>query len=174
MDQTRKRKTNTGPVRTKINTGAKERTKDALELRIAGYTLEEIAASFGYASPSSVSKAIRRAIMETPAELAKELRTMEEFRLDGMQMAIWEKAEAGDLGAIDRVLKIMERRARLLGLDIRRESPVQIQTDPSFMTISTQDMSDKEREEYLSALMRRREELPIPANIGHDKLPGHF
>jgi len=38
-------------------------------------------------------------------------------RLDAMQAAIWDDAMNGHLGAIDRVLKIMERRAKLLGLD---------------------------------------------------------
>ena len=34
-----------------------------------------------------------------------------------MQLAIWPAALAGDLFAIDRVLKVMSRRAKLLGLD---------------------------------------------------------
>lgn len=42
---------------------------------------------------------------------------LESHRLDRALNAIWDKVQAGDLGAIDRALKIMERRARLLGLD---------------------------------------------------------
>ena len=42
---------------------------------------------------------------------------LESHRLDRAINAIWEKVTSGDLNAIDRALKIMERRARLLGLD---------------------------------------------------------
>ena len=42
---------------------------------------------------------------------------LESHRLDRAINAIWDKVQAGDLGALDRMLKIMERRARLLGLD---------------------------------------------------------
>jgi hypothetical protein len=45
------------------------------------------------------------------------LRVLEAGRLDQLQLAIWKSALAGHLGAIDRVLRIMERRARLFGLD---------------------------------------------------------
>jgi len=38
-----------------------------------------------------------------------------------MQRALWPTALSGDLGAIDRLVRIMERRARLLGLDSRVE-----------------------------------------------------
>ena len=42
---------------------------------------------------------------------------LESHRLDRAINAIWDKVADGDLNAIDRALKIMERRARLLGLD---------------------------------------------------------
>lgn len=42
---------------------------------------------------------------------------LEEIRLDKMLSAIWAKVEAGDFQAIDRALKIMERKAKLLGYD---------------------------------------------------------
>ena len=47
---------------------------------------------------------------------AEELRQLEEERLDRMQAGIWSTAIQGHLGSIDRVLKIMDLRARLLGL----------------------------------------------------------
>lgn len=42
---------------------------------------------------------------------------LESHRLDRAINAIWDKVQEGDLGALDRMLKIMERRAKLLGLD---------------------------------------------------------
>ena len=48
---------------------------------------------------------------------AEEIRCLELSRLDEMQTAIWQDCMDGKLTAIDRVLKIMERRSRLVGLD---------------------------------------------------------
>ena len=49
---------------------------------------------------------------------AQETATAEELaRLSAAEEAIWPKIIAGDLLAIDRLLRIMERRAKLLGLD---------------------------------------------------------
>ena len=51
------------------------------------------------------------------SESADELRTLEACRLNELLNALWVRAIGGDEKAIDRVLRIMERRARLLGLD---------------------------------------------------------
>jgi len=53
------------------------------------------------------------------------LRALELLRLDELLNALWDTAIAGDLKAVDRVLKVMERRAKLLGLD----APFEIKTD---------------------------------------------
>lgn len=52
-------------------------------------------------------------ITEPSHQLIKE----ELSRLDGMWTELHAKARKGDLGAIDRALKIMDRRSRYLGLD---------------------------------------------------------
>lgn len=96
---------------------AVERQRRALELRTAGMTLERIAQSLGYQGPSGARQAIASALKRTIAEPADALRVLEAIRLDRLQAAVWTKALGGDLPAVDRVLKIMERRARLLGLD---------------------------------------------------------
>ena len=62
---------------------------------------------------------------------ADEFRALEQVRLDALQFALWARAEQGDLVAVDCVLKIMERRARLLGLDAtkRAESRTVVRPD---------------------------------------------
>ena len=55
----------------------------------------------------------RDTITETLIEVAE----IELARLDDLLGAVWEKAKAGSLESIDRALKIMDRRARMLGLD---------------------------------------------------------
>jgi len=50
-------------------------------------------------------------------EDASAVLTLELNRLDVMFEAMYKQARKGNQGAIDRVLRIMERRAKLLGLD---------------------------------------------------------
>jgi len=44
---------------------------------------------------------------------------LEQQRLDALQAGIWPKAMAGDSRAVEVALKVLERRARLLGLDFQ-------------------------------------------------------
>lgn len=161
-------KTNSGPVQARRNVEAMQRARDALELRLCGQSLSEIAGLLGYAGPSGVAKAVGKAIAGIPAEPARQVRDLEVLRLDGMLYAISDKVNAGHLGAIDRALRIMERRAKLLGLDMQKDAPVQIQTGPGPTLISTGDMSQSERDEFLAALKLRRSDLAVMATIGHD------
>ena len=96
---------------------AHERHLRALELRKAGATYETIAGQLGYANASGARKAVASALKATLREPAEELRTLELARLDAMALALWRRVQDGDEKAVDRVLRIMERRARLLGLD---------------------------------------------------------
>lgn len=102
------------------DTAALDRAKrDAMacDLRRAGLTYQEIADALGLADPSSARDAIirsRKAIIKEPAT---ELVAWETERLDTILAAIWPKVQKGDLRAIDRVLKVMERRAKYYGLD---------------------------------------------------------
>lgn len=95
-----------------------QREGQALELRRAGLTYDAIAERLGFANKGGAYKAVKRALQRTLQEPADELRALEVDRLDRLQAAIWPKAMRGDTAAVDRVLRIAERRARLLGLDI--------------------------------------------------------
>lgn len=99
----------------------KETAIQALALRKTGATYEQIAHALGYASRDSAWRAIHRVLKAHQVEGVDELRKIEDMRLDEMLFAIYKIAKAGDLGAIDRILRIAERRARLWGLD----APVQ-------------------------------------------------
>lgn len=93
----------------------------ALELRRAGHSFRKIAAEMD-CSVGAAHKYIKQAMEETRAEVAAhtdELRAEELSRLDGLMQRLYPlaTAEAPDLQAVDRVLKCMERRARLIGLD---------------------------------------------------------
>ena len=96
---------------------AHTRQLQALELRKAGATYQAIAEQLGYAHAKGAYKAVTSALKLTLREPADELRELEVARLDAMLLPLWRRVQSGDEKAVDRVLRIMERRARLLGLD---------------------------------------------------------
>lgn len=96
-----------------------QRQQAALELRRSGRGYVDIANALGV-SKSQAHRYVRDALAEARAQIsaeADELRAEEISRLDGMLAGLWNDARKGSVSAIDRVLKIMERRAKLLGLD---------------------------------------------------------
>lgn len=93
-----------------------ERRARAVNLRREGLTLREVADELDV-SVYTAWNDIQTAIRDIPKEEADLLRQQEADRLDALQRAVWDAALAGDLPAVDRALKIIERRCRLLGLD---------------------------------------------------------
>ncbi len=103
---------------------ARKREADALELRLGGATYEQIAGRLGYKNRSGAMRAVQRALDKLISpENVESLRQLELERLDRLLLGIWSSAVRGNPPAIDRVLKILERRARILGIDApeRRE-----------------------------------------------------
>jgi hypothetical protein len=97
------------------------RTRQALELRLAGLTFEQIAQRLGYANKSGAYKAIARALRERVAEPAEALRAVQQARIEALISSHWPAAQGGDLRATDRVIKLLEREAKLLALDQQPE-----------------------------------------------------
>ncbi|MDX3165849.1 hypothetical protein PV516_18865 [Streptomyces scabiei] len=97
-----------------------KRRSQAIALRLAGMDYQTIAERLDYADRGAASKDVHRALeanLEAESAAAATLRELEVQRLDRMQAAAWAKAAKGDLKAIETVLKVIDRRARLLGLD---------------------------------------------------------
>ena len=99
-----------------------ERKKNALELRLAGASYRDIAQALEV-SPATALQDCKEALADIPAQQADEMRTVELSRLDRLQRAVWPRAVKGDLQAVDRAIKIIDRRAKLFGLD----APQQVQ-----------------------------------------------
>jgi hypothetical protein len=98
---------------------AKNRELECLALRKAGATYDQIGDKVGI-TREGARLAVSRALADLSAattEEAKEVRHLELERLDAMLLGLWQKASRGDPASVDRVLRIQERRARLLGLD---------------------------------------------------------
>jgi len=94
-----------------------ERQSEALKFRKAGWTYDAIAKRIGYANPGSAEKAVKAALRKMLHDDAKDVLQLELARLDDMLRGVYHLAEIGNHGAIDRVLRIMERRASYLGID---------------------------------------------------------
>ena len=93
-------------------------------------------------------------LTDNATEGAEHLRTLEALRLDEIQAKIWDKAIAGDYRAVDRVLRIMERRAKLLGLDAPvKVAPTNPSGDDPYASLSEEEL-DRILAEKLTAFTR--------------------
>lgn len=130
------------------------RQKQALELRRMGMDYRDIAAAIGV-SKSQAHRLVTHALAEVRDEIASEtgaLRAEELSRLNRMLEGLWAKARRGDVYAVDRVLKISERRAKLLGLD----APVKLahggdKDAPPIKHEDVTSLSDAELERIIAA-----------------------
>ncbi len=87
------------------------------ELRTQGFTYDQISKELGFSGPSGAWKAYQRVRESLIFESAEEIRILELFRLDSLQYRIWQDALNGHIPSVNCILKLMERRAKLLGLD---------------------------------------------------------
>ena len=107
-----------------------ERRAYVFQLRKAGATYDAIAQAaidkFGAdALPAGYDcryawKDIKRELDRLRGEIAdaaNDIIELETQRLDAMLTVLWPQVAKGNQGAVDRVLRIMERRSKLLGLD---------------------------------------------------------
>lgn len=104
---------------------AEERQARALELRMAGATYDAIAKAVRYASRSGAYKAVQAALREGRLDDADVAVETELARLDAMLTGLWPKARRGDVQAVDRVLRIGERRSALLSIASRASTDQQ-------------------------------------------------
>ena len=92
-----------------------ERRAKTLDLRRQGHSFEEIAAHLGI-SDSTAHRDVSVAMAQITAEPAHELLTLELLRLDEMQRGFYAAACEGNIAATKMCLRILDQRAKLLGL----------------------------------------------------------
>ncbi len=93
------------------------RRSEAVRLKAAGLSYEQIARELGYANRGTVHRVVQQALSAREAESVDELRHLELARLDAVQAALWPRAMAGEVSAALGVLRVLDQRLRLLGLD---------------------------------------------------------
>jgi hypothetical protein len=142
-----------------------DRENKVLELRRAGDTWERIASIVGYANASGAQKAYRRVVVRVQRESVDEIRDMELDRLDRLQRAYWTDAIVNhDRRAAELVLKVMDRRAKLLGLDAPNKVQAEVITYDGNFNI------DADIERIIRQLdeVDTRGPLPLEGGIGED------
>jgi len=123
----------------------------AFDLRKAGASYDVIAEKLGYKNALSAENAVRQVIERRykPDDI-QHVVYMELERLDALQLIAWRKAKEGDMGAIDRILKIMERRSKYLGLDQQEAQVTQVH--------NTAIIIGGSEDEYVASLQEARRE----------------
>lgn len=129
-----------------------ERDRDACRLRERGLTYQQISDQLGYGSEGNARRAVKECLAAVQGEAGEAVKRFELGRLDEMHrhvLAVLERHhvtvsngrvvrdddgqpildDGPVLAAVDRLLRIQERRARLLGLDAPARSRVEIIDD---------------------------------------------
>jgi hypothetical protein len=88
-------------------------------------TWDEIAQAVGYTQPATAQQAYVRANNRILVDDIKALRQLGQDRLDIALQAIWSAVLEGDIPAINTLIRLEERRAKLYGLD----APTKIQAE---------------------------------------------
>jgi hypothetical protein len=138
------------------------RQERAYALFMAGMTFEQIAASVDpgrpgeklYANRGSAYKAVQAAIeRHTGFAEVEEMRQVENLRLDALQRAHWAKAMQGKGFDTDRVLAIMDQRARLNGLRAPERKQVEVLTTDTVQAAIDELTRQIAEEDALAAAM---------------------
>lgn len=94
-----------------------ERMIECLRLRQAGKSYREIGPELGISFTTAYND-VKRALEELREHCREEailVRDIQVTRIDSMIDAIWQDALGGNLLAVDRVVKLEDQRARLIG-----------------------------------------------------------
>lgn len=115
-DQSERVKKPTVKSRAQYEKDAAEKRRQALDMRARRMTYQQIADRIGWGSRGTAHQQVAKELKLIPREAAKELRQIELESLDQAERALGARIMQGDLGAIDRMIKIKDMRAKLTGL----------------------------------------------------------
>jgi len=145
------RKTRVSRVR---SLAARMRGQQAIKLRMAGATLDDIAKQLDFKSAAGAYKSVMRELKATAQDMGEGIeavRQLELKRLDQMQFPLWPAVLAGDVQATTTALRIQERRASLLGLDAPKQIEARVRIDVLSWNQAIRDFLDVYREFHSTA-----------------------
>ena len=133
---------------------ARLRGQQAIKLRQAGATLEDIARQLGFKGAAGAYKSVMRELGATAQDMGEgteAVRQLELKRLDQMQFPLWPQVLVGDVQATTTALRIQERRAALLGLDAPKQIEARIRVDVISWNQALRDFLEVYREYHSTA-----------------------
>jgi len=145
------RKTRVSRVR---SLAARMRGQQAIKLRMAGATLDDIAKQLDFKSAAGAYKSVMRELKATAQDMGEGIeavRQLELKRLDQMQFPLWPAVLAGDVQATTTALRIQERRASLLGLDAPKQIEARVRVDVLSWNQAIRDFLEVYRELHSTA-----------------------
>ena len=145
------RKTRVSRVR---SLAARMRGQQAIKLRMAGATLDDIARQLDFKSAAGAYKSVMRELKATAQDMGEgteAVRQLELKRLDQMQFPLWPQVLAGDVAATTTARRIQERRASLLGLDAPKQIEARVRIDVLSWNQAIRDFLDVYREFHSTA-----------------------
>jgi hypothetical protein len=131
----------------------------AHQMRLAGYDWPTVARRMNYSNRYAAEKAVRNWLYETrehraaegfantKAEMHADAVQGELERLDALQSAYWEEAIGGHIKSAEFILKVINQRSRLLGLEVLPEVSANVNT---LIVGGTED-------QYVAALLKARD-----------------
>lgn len=111
----------TGRANTKAETAA--RRAKAVSLALAGMSFEQIATECGYGSRKVAQNAVRTSLSQVQVDNVTELRQHQVAQLDRLLLGVWTNAIKGSPGHVREARKLLDSKARLLGLN----APLQVE-----------------------------------------------
>jgi len=112
----------------------------ALDYRRAGMSYSKIADALGWNSAQACQDAVSKAIRAIVAEPVEELVEFERQRLDDLFLQAYRVAQTGDMAGVAAGVRVMERRAKLLGLDMPTKiAPTNIEGTESYQSVSVEE-----------------------------------
>lgn len=134
---------------------ARERERAAIQLKLAGASYSQIAERLGYSHPNSAYEAVKRAMERLPNPEAETLRRVHHARLEHLLMVQWPEATQGDPKATQTALAIMDRLAKLHGLDAATQHEHHVSG-----AITQVLVAEGGKDEFIAALRGATGELP--------------
>ena len=149
-----------------------DRELAVVELRREGKTWQQIADAVSYATAMGAWKAYQRACQRTLQEPTDEARRIELDRLDALQRTYWEPAVEGNLRAADFVLRVIDRRARILGIDAPQKIQAEVvnydgvgsidaEVDRIARIIEAAELAERERSERNTTTLTEQQDQGI-------------
>ena len=119
------------------------RALKAFDLRLTGMSYRKIGVELkvSYATAFRDVAAVMEELKEETRVEARNYREIELKRLDQLQAGSWSFAVAGDQKAVLNVMRIMERRAKLLGID----APIKVDIEGQIREFAIKQGIDPDR-----------------------------